>query len=47
MLVSAHVLIEIVLVQTKVSFAIFWKHSVTWQSSLHELSNHAREEEDN
>jgi hypothetical protein len=45
MLVSAHVLIETVLVQTNYSFAVFWKHLVTWQSSLHEPINHAREEE--
>jgi len=46
MLVSGHVLIEKVLVQTNCTFAVFWKHSVTWQSSFHELSNHAREEKD-
>jgi hypothetical protein len=46
MLVSGQVLIETVLVQTNYSFVVFWKHLVTWQSSLHELSNHAREEED-
>jgi hypothetical protein len=46
MLVNGHVLIETVLVQTNYSFAVFWKQSVTWQPSLHELSNHAREEED-
>jgi hypothetical protein len=43
MLVSGHVLIATVLVQTNCTFA---KHSVTWQSSLHELNNHAKEEED-
>jgi hypothetical protein len=46
MLVSGRVLIETVLVQTNCTFAVFWKHLVTWQSSLHELNNHAREEED-
>jgi hypothetical protein len=43
---SGHVLIEIILVQTNYTFAVFWKHSVIWQLSFHELSNHAREEED-
>jgi hypothetical protein len=46
MLVNGHVLIETVLVQTNYTFVVFWKHSITWQSSFHELSNHAREEED-
>jgi hypothetical protein len=46
MLASGHVLIETVLVQTNCTFDVLWKHWVIWQSSLHELSNHARGGED-
>jgi len=47
MLVSGHVFIEIVLVQTNYSFAVFWKHSITWQSSLYGLNNHATRKKTN